>query len=111
MVVDESAPLLGAPSGTILAIVISVIEAAFGAMLVTLASGPLASGANNLGARLRAVAPAPAAASAQYEGRATPRAISLDGDQEHPDQLRKVGCRASLIDSARTSAAHFDEML
>jgi hypothetical protein len=103
--------LVDAPSGTILAIVIPVVEAAFGALLVTLARGPPASGPHHRRTRLRAIASSPATTAAQYEGRATPRAISLDASEEHPDQLRKVGCRASLIDSARTSAAHFDEML
>jgi hypothetical protein len=64
--------------------VISVIEAAFGALLVALARDSLPIGSHDGRAWLGAIASAPAAAAAQHQARAATLAISLQADRNHP---------------------------
>jgi hypothetical protein len=73
------APLLGLPSqSSKFLIAVAVIEASFGALLVSAARGPFLGGADEPGARIRAVPPATAATSAKDQNKAATRAASLD---------------------------------
>jgi hypothetical protein len=104
------APVLGIPfQSSKFLIAIAVIEAPFGALLVAATRSPLLGGAHDRRAWIRAVQPAAAAASAKNQTNAATRAVSLDTELEHRNQLRKVGCRASIDDPAQTSAAHYHE--
>src|SRR5688572_18711520 len=73
----HNAQFLPAP-GPILAVVISVIETAFRALLVILARNLLPGGSHDGRTRLRAIASAPAAAAAQHQAHAATLAISLE---------------------------------
>jgi len=98
------------PLFAILTVAVSVIESPLGTLLVMLASDPLPCGAHD-GSTRRAVTTAPVVPAAHHEAGTTTRALALDTGFEHRNQLQKVGCRANRRDTARTIAAHFDEML
>jgi hypothetical protein len=58
-------------------------QSSFGTLLVVLPRHSLLLGAHPRGTRTRAIAPAPAAATANHEARTAPRALSLDADLDH----------------------------
>jgi hypothetical protein len=97
------APLLGLPGVPLQSskflITLAVIETPLGALLVSAARSPLLRSAHDRRARIGAVPPTTAAATAKNQANAATRAASLDTELEHrkTNSEKLAAARASAI--------------